>query len=66
MYAPQQSNQVRLPIPSIHRVASRFMGGIPGQPEPDTPDEPVLPDQPSEPGEPIVPDQAPPVPLVRG
>jgi hypothetical protein len=42
-----------------------FAGGIPGQPEPDTPGEPVLPDDPTEPGEPAVPDQTPPVPTLK-
>ena len=36
-----------------------MMGGIPGQPDPDTPNE-----QPNEPGEPTLPDEPPPVPVV--
>ena len=35
---------------------------IPGQPEPDIPDQPGKPVPPQEPGEPTVPDQPPPVP----
>ncbi len=46
-------------------MAVRLAGGIPGQPDPDTPGEPVLPDQPTEPGEPTVPDQAPPIPTAQ-
>ncbi|KAB0502279.1 hypothetical protein [Pseudomonas moorei] len=34
-------------------------GGIPGQPDPDTPNE-----QPNEPGEPTLPDEPPPTPVV--
>ncbi|WP_223463174.1 MULTISPECIES: hypothetical protein [unclassified Pseudomonas] len=34
-------------------------GGIPGQPDPDTPNE-----QPNEPGEPTLPDEPPPAPVV--
>ena len=35
-----------------------YAGGIPGQPDPDTP----TPVEPSEPGEPVLPDEPPPVP----
>ncbi len=35
-----------------------YAGGIPGQPDPDTP----APVEPSEPGEPVLPDEPPPVP----
>lgn len=38
-------------------------GGIPGQPEPDTPDLPHEPDLPAPPGEPTLPDQPPPEPI---
>ncbi|WP_397451703.1 hypothetical protein [Pseudomonas sp. NA-150] len=38
---------------------SNRVGGIPGQPDPDTPNE-----QPSEPGEPMLPDEPPPAPVV--
>lgn len=38
-------------------------GGIPGQPEPDTPDLPHEPDLPPPPGEPTLPDQPPPEPI---
>jgi len=58
MHASQLSSALSMPLGAV-----RFAGGIPGQPEPDTPDEPVLPDQPTEPGEPLLPDQAPPVPM---
>ncbi|MGV8918688.1 MAG: hypothetical protein ACOH2R_12930 [Pseudomonas sp.] len=36
-----------------------MVGGIPGQPDPDTPNE-----QPTEPGEPMLPDEPPPAPVV--
>lgn len=38
---------------------------IPGQPEPDIPDQPGKPVPPQEPGEPTVPDQPPPVPVAQ-
>ncbi len=38
-------------------------GGIPGQPDPDTPEQPGVPNQPVEPGEPTIPDQPPPAPV---
>lgn len=40
-------------------------GGIPGQPEPDVPDQPSRPHQPEPlpPGEPTIPDQPPPAPM---
>lgn len=38
-------------------------GGIPGQPDPDTPQEPGVPVLPTEPGEPTVPDHPPPAPV---
>ncbi len=44
-----------------HRHAWR-MGAMPGQPDPDTPQEPGVPDQPSEPGVPTLPDEPPPAP----
>jgi hypothetical protein len=58
MHRQVQTTPRPIPVPASIRLA----GGIPGQPEPDTPGEPVLPDQPTEPGEPTVPDQAPPIP----
>ena len=53
------------PIPAPVSANIWLAGGIPGQPEPDTPGEPVLPDQPTEPGEPTVPDHAPPIPTAK-
>jgi len=38
-------------------------GSIPGQPDPDTPQEPGVPDLPSEPGIPTLPDDPPPAPV---
>jgi hypothetical protein len=40
-------------------------GAIPGQPDPDTPDQPGKPDLPPPPGEPTIPDQPPPAPIAR-
>ena len=37
-------------------------GGLPGQPDPDTPS-PTPGEQPTEPGEPVIPDQPPPTPM---
>lgn len=53
------------PTPAPVLASIWLAGGIPGQPDPDTPGEPVLPDQPTEPGEPTVPDQAPPIPTAE-
>ena len=65
MFAYRQSSPARR-TPPIFLLGSIWLaGGIPGQPEPDTPGEPVLPDDPTEPGEPAVPDQTPPVPTVK-
>ena len=40
-------------------------GGIPGQPDPDIPDQPARPDLPPAPGEPTIPDQPPPAPVAH-
>ena len=40
-------------------------GDIPGQPQPDIPDQPGKPVPPQEPGEPTVPDQPPPTPVAQ-
>jgi hypothetical protein len=40
-------------------------GTIPGQPDPDLPDQPGKPDLPPVPGEPTIPDQPPPAPVAR-
>ncbi|MEO9335410.1 hypothetical protein [Ectopseudomonas guguanensis] len=40
-------------------------GDIPGQPQPDIPDQPGKPVPPQEPGEPTLPDQPPPAPVAQ-
>jgi len=42
------------------QLENRVAGGIPGQPDPDSPNEYP---QPTEPGEPTLPDEPPPVPV---
>ncbi|NBA94593.1 hypothetical protein [Pseudomonas sp. R5(2019)] len=60
-----QPNQVGLLAWSLLANPNMSMaGGIPGQPDPDTP-QPGDPDQqPAEPGEPALPDEPPPAPVV--
>lgn len=50
-------------LADIYWRATWQAGGIPGQPDPDSPAEPGVPDQPIEPGEPTIPDQPPPAPV---
>ncbi|SEM35679.1 hypothetical protein SAMN04487857_101321 [Pseudomonas sp. ok272] len=54
--APNQVGMLAWSLLAYPSVAQA--GGIPGQPDPDTPNE-----QPSEPGEPTLPDEPPPAPM---
>lgn len=56
--AKLEPNQVGLLAWSLLAQPQYLAGGIPGQPEPDTPNE-----QPTEPGEPVLPDEPPPAPV---
>ncbi|NWA01535.1 hypothetical protein [Pseudomonas gingeri] len=56
--AKLEPNQVGLLAWSLLAHPHSLAGGIPGQPDPDTPNE-----QPTEPGEPVLPDEPPPVPV---
>ncbi|NWE44283.1 hypothetical protein [Pseudomonas gingeri] len=56
--AKLEPNQVGLLAWSLLAHPHSLAWGIPGQPDPDTPNE-----QPTEPGEPTLPDEPPPVPV---
>ncbi|SDS75802.1 hypothetical protein NLK61_19420 [Pseudomonas fuscovaginae UPB0736] len=56
--AKLEPNQVGLLAWSLLAQPQSLVGGIPGQPEPDSPNE-----QPTEPGEPVLPDEPPPAPV---
>lgn len=56
--AKLEPNQVGLLAWSLLAQPQSLGGGIPGQPEPDSPNE-----QPTEPGEPVLPDEPPPAPV---
>ncbi|MCF4998042.1 hypothetical protein GIW70_12850 [Pseudomonas syringae] len=53
-----EPNQVGVLAWSLLAHPMGMAGGIPGQPDPDTPNE-----QPTEPGEPTLPDEPPPAPV---
>ena len=53
-----EPNQIGVMAWSLLAQPAETAGGIPGQPDPDTPNE-----QPTEPGEPTLPDEPPPAPV---
>jgi hypothetical protein len=56
--AKLEPNQIGVMAWSLLAHPAETLGGIPGQPDPDTPNE-----QPMEPGEPTLPDEPPPAPV---
>ncbi|MCQ6259272.1 hypothetical protein [Pseudomonas sp. Q11] len=56
-----EPNQIGVMAWSLLAHPAEVAGGIPGQPDPDTPNE--QPFEPTEPGEPTLPDEPPPAPV---
>ncbi|MBT2295519.1 hypothetical protein [Pseudomonas fluorescens] len=59
--AKLEPNQIGVMAWSLLAHPAEVAGGIPGQPDPDTPNEQPI--EPSEPGEPTLPDEPPPAPV---